>query len=280
MTAMYLLDKIKKRFRRWDRKLTISKRQQFVIATLMLTTGLVFTYVAPGEYRFILVGILALTSGVISAFVLRQDLKGAEWFTLLILPMLFTLAVGLFYFLLPVRWLTRLPVAVLYGVGMYALLLTENIYNVAAARTIALLRAAHSIGFLLTLITFFLLSQTIFAFRMYGFFNMFSIGVISYVLILQSLWSMELTTTISRQVHMMTVVCTFVLMQLTWLLGFWPVASTLSALLLTTCLYSLVGMSQQYVVERLYKRTVIEFFVVFLIVFAIVFATTRFRGGF
>jgi hypothetical protein len=116
MTSLYLLDKIKKRFRRWDRKLTISKRQQFVVATLLLTTGLVFTYIAPSEFRFILVGLLALSSGVISAFVLRQDLKGAEWFTLLILPMLFSLAVGLFYFLLPVRWLTRLPVALLFGI--------------------------------------------------------------------------------------------------------------------------------------------------------------------
>ena len=67
----------------------------------------------------------------------------------------FTAAIALFYFLLPVRWLTRVPVAVLYAVGMYALLLTENIYNVAADRTIALLRAAQSIGYLLTLLTYF-----------------------------------------------------------------------------------------------------------------------------
>ena len=60
-------------------------------------------------------------------------------------------AVAFFYFLLPVRWLTRIPVVVLYAVGIYALLLTENIYNVAADRTIALLRAAHSVGYLLTL---------------------------------------------------------------------------------------------------------------------------------
>ena len=63
----------------------------------------------------------------------------------LTLPTLFTAAVGLFYFLLPVRWLTRLPVVILYSIGIYALLLTENIYNVAAERTIALFRAAHSL---------------------------------------------------------------------------------------------------------------------------------------
>jgi hypothetical protein len=88
---------------------------------------------------------------------LREGIDGIEWLTVLTLPPLYTAGVGLFYFLLPVRWLTRLPVAMAYGLGMYVLLLTENIFSVASIRTIQLLRAAQAVGFLLTLVTGFFL---------------------------------------------------------------------------------------------------------------------------
>ena len=143
------------------RKLAFSKRQQLVTVTLLLTTGLVLTQLVGGDWRYPMVAALSLATYLFAAVGLRKGLAGMEWVTLLTLPTLLTAAIALFYFLLPVRWLTRVPVAVLYAVGMYALLRTENIYNVAADRTIALLRAAQSIGYLLTLLTYFLLMQTV-----------------------------------------------------------------------------------------------------------------------
>ena len=71
--------------------------------------------------------------------------------------------VALFYFLLPVRWLTRLPVLAIFGISMYLLFLTQNIYNIAAIRTIQLLRAAHAVGFLFTIVSAFLIYNVIFA---------------------------------------------------------------------------------------------------------------------
>lgn len=271
---------LKKRFKRWDRRLALNKRQQFVAVTLLLTGGLVLTQLVPVEARYPLVVILALFSYLGSAFVLREDLKGVEWLTLLTLPTLFTGAIALFYFLLPVRWLTRLPVAALYAVGIYALILTENIYNVAASRTIGLLRAAHSVGFLLTLVTYFLLVQTILAFRFFVFTNTLLVGILSFVLVLQSLWSMELEGEVSRRVWRLSLTLALVLSQMTWAFSFWPVTTTLQALFLTTCFYGLVGMAQQYVVEKLYKKNVIELFSVVAIVFVVVILATRWRGSF
>lgn len=269
-----------KRVKRWDRKLSLSKRQQFVGITLLLTIGMVLTYLAPAEVRYLFVFGLSLCTYILSAFALRQDLKGVEWVTLLSLPTLYTAAVCLFYFLLPTRWITRLPFAFLYSIGMYALLLTENIYNVAANRTIALLRAAHSIGFLITLVTFFLLSQTTLAFRSYGIVNTIVIGALSFLLVLQALWSMELATVISMRIKLIVAVITLCLMQLTWILAYLPIRTTMQALLLTTTMYCLVGMAQQYLVDRLYRRTVFEFFAVFVVVFVIVIISIRFRGGY
>lgn len=273
-----LIGSVKKRFVRWDRRLYISKRQQFVLATVALTAMLLFTQLVSLELRYPMVALLSVVSYGVSAFALREDLHGIEWLTLLTLPTLFTAAVSMFYFLLPVRWLTRLPVAALYGVGMYALLLTENIYNVAVDRTIALLRAAHSVGFLLTILTYFLLVQTVLAFRFIAPVNAFCIGILSFCLVFSALWSMELTGEVSKRVKEISIAVTVLLTNLAWIFSFLPTKTTIQALLFTTVLYSSMGMGQQYLVEKLYKKNVIEFLTVSVAVFVMTMIATSWRG--
>lgn len=275
-----ILSQYQRAFKRWDRRLTISKRQQFVVLVAGLTVGLILTQLASLEVRYPLVMVLSLLAYGTSAFALREDLRGIEWLSLLILPTLFTAAVSLFYFLLPVRWLTRVPVAALYGLGMYALLLTENIYNVAANRTIGLLRAAHTVGFLITLVTNFLLINTVLAFRFFPLYNSLIVGILAFLLIFQALWSIELSPTVGRRVWQLSLTLSVIMSELTLVFSFWPIKTTMLALFLTTCLYSLVGMAQQYIADKLYKKTVSEFLWVSLIVFILVMLTTRWRGNF
>ena len=268
-----------KRYRSWNRRFTLSKRQQFILITIVLTIGLLLTQLVPLEFRYSMVLAISVATFFLCAFGLRDDLKGAEWLTLLTLPTLFTAGVSLFYFLLPVRWLTRLPVVVLYAVGMYALLLTENIFSVAKIRTIALLRAAHSVGFLLTLLSYFLIVQTILVYRFEVYIEGLTIAALTYILLLQSLASIELETKVSRRVRTITFGLTLVLVQIAWVFYFWPVNRTLVALLLTTCFYTVAGMGQQYLVEKLYKRTVTEFAIVAVLVFFLVILASRWRGA-
>lgn len=265
---------IGKRFKRWDRRMTFSKRQQFVGITAILTLLMMLTQVVSTDFRYPMVVVMAIVTYLLGAFALRDDLNGAEWISLLILPTMFTAAVALFYFLLPSRWITRLPIAALYAIGLYALLLTENIYNVAAARTIALLRAAHSVGFLLTLLTFFLLSQILYAFRFHPIINAFSIVLFAYPLTLQILWSIELTPKIGERVKQLTLVISVVLMEISWIFSLYPTRSALRALFVTTCFYGLIGIGQQYLGDRLYKRTIWEFFSVVGIVFILLILGT------
>lgn len=268
---------LNKKFKRWDKNLLLSKRQQFVIITIILTLVLMLTQLVPFEFRYPMVLVLGVFSYVLCAFGLREDLHGVEWITLLTLPTLFTAAIAVFYFLLPTRWLTRLPIAALYATGMYALLLTENIYNVAAARTIALLRAAHTVGFLLTLTTYYLLVQTILAYRLSAPINAVLIGVITYPLSLQILWAIDLEQMLGRRVKELTMIIAIVACELAFIFSLWPVRTTLFALFLTTCYYGLIGMAQQYLGDRLYKRTVWEFFGVVLVVFIILIVSANWR---
>lgn len=257
-----------------DWSIGITKRQEFVVMSLILTAGLILTQLIP-EYRYQMTIVLSFCTYIGSALVLRRDLKGIEFITLLTLPTLFTAAVTLFYFLLPTRWITRIPIATLYIFGMYALLLTENIYNVAAERSIALLRAAHTVGFLITLVTYFLLLSTIFALRENAFFTIGLVVLVTTPLTFQILWAIELSEKASERLYHLTVVLTALFTQFAWVLAFWPVKTTIKALLLTTIFYSVTGLAQQYLVERMYKKTIIEFASVSVIVGIIFVITTN-----
>ncbi|MBI4100369.1 hypothetical protein HY439_01375 [Candidatus Microgenomates bacterium] len=256
-------------------KISISKRQIFVLVTAFLTSGLIVTQVLESESRFLVVGILAIAAYFLTAFALREDLSGIEWITLLVLPAMYTLAVGLFYFLLPVRWITRLPVATLYAIGMYALLLTENIYNVAAIRTIQLLRAAHAVGFLITLVTAFLLFQSLFSFHLAYWGIFFGVFIISLPLVFQALWAVKLEEGITEPVAIYSFSIALILSEIALMLSFWPLNISLYTLFLIGMFYALLGVGQQYLTGRLFKKTILEFFVVPVIVFLILLISTK-----
>lgn len=259
-------------------QLRISKRQEFVIAIFILVLVLIATQLVAIEQRNEMVITLGVISFIACVIVLRDDLRGIEFLTLTILPTMFTIAVAFFYFLLPVRWLTRVPTAVLYALGMYAILLTENIYNVAAVRSIQLLRAAHSVGFLITLIAVFLLFDTILSFHFHPLTNTILIFLISFPLVLQSLWSMSLEQKFSYLVLVGSLISSLVFAQVAYILSFWPINTTILALFLTTIFYSCVGALQQKLVDRLFPNTLREFLGVALITFILVILTTRWGG--
>lgn len=273
----FITKPISRYYKRWNRRLTITKRQQFVILTAILTLGLIFTQLVSVDLRYPMVILLSIFAYLLTAVGLREDLTGNEWITLLTLPTLFTAGIAFFYFLLPVRWLTRLPVAAFYAVGIYALLLTENIYNVAIIRTIALLRAAHSIGFLLTNITFYLLVQTLFASQFLIWINSVTVFVISFFLFLQLFWSVNLESKITRPLRNLCLILAVSMAQISWVISLIPAQSTLLALFLTTCFYSVAGLAQQYLQEKLYRKTVNEFAVVTSIVFILLIIGTHWR---
>lgn len=270
-------------FRRlWKKKLLrnpLSKRQQFVVVTLLLTILLSITQLSRDEVRYEYIVGLAVAAYVGSAIVLREDLHGIEFFTLLILPTLFTTAVSLFYFLLPPRLIIRLPIAIGYFVGMYALLLTENIYNVAAQRTIQLLRAGQGVGFLMSIITMFFLTDAALSFHLGPVLKSALIALIVVPLVLQALWSMEPAARFSGSVIQTSAVIVLLLVQGAFVLAFWPIQPTIEALFLTTAFYTLVGMGQQHLVGRLFRKTKIEFITVLVAVFVLVLFTTRWGSG-
>jgi len=253
----------------------VSKRLKFILVSLGLTLGLLAIQMINVDWRYWAILALALLTYGWASFSLIEDLKAAEWLTLMILPVSYTISVALFYFLLPEKLLTRIIILTLFGVGIYALLLTENIFSIAAIRTIQLLRAAHAVYFLITLVTGFFLFDTMFSFRLMPWFNGLLAWLISLPLILSALWSINLEKGISKKIFHYSLILSFLIGQIGFLISFWPLSVTAASLFLVTVMYVGLGLFQHHFSGRLFKKTISEYVWVGMIVLVITFLTAR-----
>lgn len=256
----------------------ITKRQKLILMSIFLTVILLTTQTVGESLRFETIGFLTLATILLSIFALWGELSGIKYFLLLLLPVYFVAGASLFYFLLPVRWLTRLPYAILFGISIYLLMLTANIYNVAAIRTIALLRAANAVGLLFSLISTFFLVNVLFSLHPPFYLVVAGIVVIVFPLYLVGLWSYELEEFITRRVFNYAAIFTFVSAQIALVLSFWPIVPINGALAMATVMYVLLGLAQPHFEDKLRRRTVYEYLLVSLAVFLVIGVSTRWGG--
>ncbi len=196
----------------------------------------------------------------------------------LVLPFLFTIGVGLFWFLLPASIFTRIPVVIFYGFGIYALCLTMNIYTVSTIRTIALLRAARGVGFVLTMVTAFLLYDAIVSLRVSLPLTSIFVFIISLPLFLQGYWSIPLTINFSKSLARMTFISSLVVAEISTILYFWPVTVVVGSLFLTLAIYVILGLGQARLEARLFRSIVREYLFVGTLVFIGMFLATNWGG--
>lgn len=258
--------------------LNLNKRQKIVIATILLTFGLLSTQLVNFNLRFQFLAGLGVFAYILSFWAIREGLNPTKALVLMILPTLFTIAVASFYFLLPIRWLTRLPVAILFALSFYLLLLAQNVFNVASLRTIPLYRAASTASFLFTLLAAFFIYHVIFAFNLLFIWNGLAVFIISFPLILQVFWSIQMEDTISIPVLVQSLILSLILGELALSFSFWPSATTIWALSLSSAMYVLVGLTTQTLRGRLNRRVVWEYLGIGAAVFFVSFFATSWGG--
>lgn len=254
----------------------MSKRKRFIITSGILSLGFVATLIFANQYRFLAIGVLAFLTMALFYWSLKEGLGRNATLLSLILPTLFTLGVGIFWFLLPVSIYARIPVVLIYGIGIYVLCLTMNIYTVSAAvRTIALLRAAKGVGFVLTLLTSFLIFDAIFSIRSMFLVSFILVFLTSFPLYLQGYWAIELQEKFTKELIVLSAVTSIITAQMALSLYFWPVTVVVGSLFLTSTFYMLLGLGQARLEGRLFTQTVREYLIVGIFVFIGMFFATR-----
>ncbi|MGB6882019.1 MAG: hypothetical protein WBD86_01840 [Microgenomates group bacterium] len=256
----------------------MNKRKRFIVTSIILSLGFVGIQFIENQLRFFTIGALGLLTIILFVWSLREGLGKDLTLLALVLPTFFTLGVGLFWFLLPTNVFARLPAVIFYGLGIYALCLTTNIYTVAAIRTIALLRAARGVGFVLTLVTSFLVFDTILSLKTSLPFTCLAVTVTSFPLFLQGYWTILLEVKFSKELFLMSAIASLIAGEMAASLFFWPVTVVVGSLFLTVTAYMLLGLGQAKLEARLFAQTVREYLFVGVLVFIGMFLATRWGG--
>lgn len=258
-------------------KFNLNKRQKIVITATLLTIGLLSTQLVDFNLRFRFIAGLGILAYILTLWSLWEGIDRTKMVILLILPTFYTVAVASFYFLLPVRWLTRLPVALFFGLSFYLLQLCQNVFNVAAIRTIPLYRAASTASFLFTLITALFLYNVIFAFNLAFLWSGLIIFLVTFPLIVQTFWNIEMEN-VSLLILIQSFVLSLIIGEFAIALSFWPMPITMRSLALASSLYIMVGLMTQELRSRLQKRVVWEYILIGVTVLLASFVTSSWTG--
>lgn len=256
----------------------MTKRRRFILTSALLTLGFIGVQLLSEQHRFLSIGLLGFFTVVLFYWSLREGMAFNMTLLSLVLPFLFTIGVGLFWFLLPTSVFTRIPILIVYGLGIYALCLTANIFTVSAIRTIALLRAARGVGFVLTLFTSFLLYDTVLSLRVSLLATILLVLLVSFPLFLQGFWVIPLDRSFSKEVFKKSLIASIVIAEVSAIMYFWPVTVVVGSLFFTISVYMLLGLGQAKLEGRLFTQTVREYLILGLFVFLGMFFATRWGG--
>jgi len=252
----------------------LTKRRKFILSSLLLTLGFLLIQSGQITNRYLALIILSLATIPLTWWSLREALRGPIWLTSWILPLFFTAGVGFFYFLLPSSLIAAVPVIIIYFLGMYSLFLSENIFSVAAIRTIQLFRSASAVSFLLTLVIVFFLYDTILSFRLPFYFNGLLIFLASFLPFLHGAWAVNLEENIKAEILVVSFILSLGMGEMGLVLSFWPTTIALASLFLTSLVYVSLGIVQAKLSNRLFKKTVQEYLTVGFLVLGILLLYT------
>lgn len=239
----------------------LNKRQKIIFSAIIIGLGFILITQPVNVLfrRYYLVAILGVVAYVLILISLWKGMTKTKAILLLILPICYVVAFPGFYFLFKyVRWLTRLPAALFFGISLYWLILSQNILNVAADRAIPLYRAASTANFVYTIFSFILIVSIVFSLNLDFYVNGVIIALISFPLSLQSLWSIKMEQ-LSSQIVVYSVVISLILGESAAALSFWPQASLVTALYVNSIYYIFLGILSEYLRDRLKKKVILEY---------------------
>jgi len=179
----------------------------------------------------------------------------------------------LFYYLLPVRWLTRIPYLAVLGIGMYASILSVNIFNVGVEKSLPLYRAAYSVSNFLSLLAFFLLYTVLYSFRLHFLLNTFFGMLLAWPLLFHSTWAANPKSVLEERVYKFATIETVLLSGAIFILNFMPIKTNIYALYTVAIIYLLSGLTQEIMTDTVFKERVREYLIVFLLLTILIFAT-------
>ena len=250
----------------------MSKKSFFALVSLLLTFGLVILVSLPPDFRLPFSVALSLLAGLLTLLALRENITGIEYLTLTTLPVLFTFGMsGVLYYFPNFSLFFRSVFWLLFSFFFYIILLSGNIFNVAAEKPIPLVRASYTASFLVTLFTVFPLYTVVFKSDPPLWVAVLLISFLTFALTFQSLWTVFLPKSFDMRNLWSALLVTLVIGEALVSLSFFQLESFFRALVLSTVYYIVLGFTHHFFRKSLNNKVFIEYFLIGLIVSLIIF---------
>ncbi len=255
--------------------INLTKRQKFVIAVVFLSICL-FTSgaIEEGTYAIIIAVSLALITDFFLLWSVYFNLKESFIGSIFILPFFYSFAFTMFYFLLPAVVLVRIIAVGVYALGLYSLFLSQNVFIVSSARTIALLSGARIVSFIVTILSYFFLTDTVFSLHLPILPMIGIVAVYSFLLSYQSIRTYALQKSEYPSLRLSSIGVTLCLVEAAAILWFWPSGPHIISIFLTGFFSTLVGLSHIWYERRLFRGVLWEYVWVGVVVFLILLGFT------
>jgi len=244
----------------------IPKRLRYVISS---ASGAIILFIAVGvpyQQAWLMLILLIIAGYALTWFALLEDIKGIEWGTLFILPVIWTACWYLTFYMVPMRLLTRLVFSVMYPAVLYVIISAMNIFNVGVGRSIQLHRAAQAANYFVIVLVYYLVTRVILSFSMPCLVTGLLLGVVTFIVSIQHYWTLSPSVTISVQSVRMSAFQALAMTYLMILMSLLPFATESPLpIIVTGVYYVLSSLFAALGDEVLLERRLREFILVIII---------------
>ncbi len=256
-------NQLEKKVRRVEKRIRLAITVLIMAAVMLVSTFYFF------DKAIIFIPLLFILSYILTYFALLPGIEKVGWFTLFFMPVAITLSFYLFYFLIPPRWITRMPFIIIYGISLYAVLLCSNIFNVGVEKNLQLYRAAFSINFFYQAVILFMIYNLLFSTKQSFLNNMIIGGGVSFIAAVNLFWTIRLNKQLERETVAFGMLIGLVIAELSMILSLVPLNEAIISLFLTASYYSLGGLIFNFIDQRLFRETIREYVIVWVFVLGI-----------
>lgn len=195
-----------------------------------------------------------------------------------LLPFLWTLGFGLFAVLLPTNWLNLLFLTIFFGAVLYAMFLAENVFLVAIGyRTVPLYRAAYTVSLILVLLVSFFVFNSLFSFNLPFWGNMLLTVFLGLLIFSYQYWAVAIELPDDGKEKgkwPYILIPTLLLTEFAGVLSFWPVGIFKGSIYLVVVIYTISGLLQAEIRDRLFRGVVLTYsYIGVAVVLAVILVT-------
>jgi hypothetical protein len=253
----------------------IDKRQRIVVAIGITIISQIFMTLYPFSQVIWFIPFMGILVYIATYIALLEDIEHIEFIALFVLPVYFVMTFLLFFYLLPTRWLTRIPYMVVLSIALYAIFLCENIFNVGVEKSLPLYRAAYSVANFITLVVLFFLFTVLFSFRLHFLLNAFFGGLLAWPLVFQGIWMASPKAVLEERVYKFATIVSILLSIAILVLNFMPIAPSVFAIFTVSIAYALLGIVQETVQNTAFSERIRAYVIVLGLMTILVFLSAQ-----